>query len=146
MKENIQPHSCIYSRGLFEPQPRKCQICGKPEQESNLAPESQTIVSDNPLEDQCIIQKEMLELVIKAGRRLMHDFKHMLDEVPNNNAFKDTYQQRAKIWENIFYPDNGPKNYRSSLHQEIMRLEFELKRTKDLLKKHGIDSTEDLPF
>jgi hypothetical protein len=97
-------------------------------------------------EDQFQIQKEMLELVIKAGRRLMHDFDHMLNEVPKDNPFKKDFQERAQLWRDIFYPDNGAKNYRSRLHQELMNLEFELSRTKRLLQHHGIDPDPDLPF
>lgn len=67
-------------------------------------------MNDNkPDTDQIEIQKELLELMIKAGRRLMHDFKHMLNEVPKDSMFKVEFEERAKMWEEIFYPDNGPK-------------------------------------
>ncbi len=91
-------------------------------------------------------QKEMLDLSIKSGRRLMHDYKHMLSEVPEDNMFKKDFQERGEMWESIFYPDNGMKNYRSELVQTIMNLEFELSRAKEQLKKHNIDPNPDLPF
>jgi len=97
-------------------------------------------------EDQSDIQKEMLELTIKAGRRMMHDFKHAIDEIPSVNPNKGMFQERAKIWGNIFYPDDGPKNYRSSLHLEITNLELEILRLKKILESHNIDSTPNLPF
>jgi hypothetical protein len=98
------------------------------------------------MEDIRDIQKETLELVIKAGRRLMHDFDHLLNEVPKGNDQKSMYEQRAKLWRNIFYPDDGPKNYRSTLHQEIMNLEYQLSKAKKLLIEHGIDINADQPF
>lgn len=97
-------------------------------------------------EDPLVIQTEMLELSIKAGRRLMHDFKHMLNEVPEGSMFKEQFAERGKMWENIFYPDDGMKNYRSRLHQTIMTLEFELERANRLLKENGIDPRPDLPY
>lgn len=97
-------------------------------------------------EDQFQIQKEMLELCIKAGRRLMHDYQHMLNEVPDDNYFKKEYRERGNMWKDIFYPDDGMKNYRTRLHQVIMNLEFDLDRAKRLLKEHGIDPNPDEPF
>ncbi len=98
------------------------------------------------IEDPRLIQKEMLELAIKSGRRLMHDFKHMLNEVPDSSMFKKEFEERGKMWHDIFYPDNGMKNYRSRLHQTIMDLEFELERAKKLLVEKGIDPSPDLPY
>lgn len=98
------------------------------------------------MEDQFEIQKELLELSIKAGRRMMHDYKHMLSEIPANNVNRQEFQQRGKIWESIFYPDNGMKNYRSELHLEIDNLRISLKIAQDLLIKHGIDPEPHLPY
>jgi hypothetical protein len=50
------------------------------------------------------------------------------------------------VWEDIFYPDHGMKNYRSELHQTMINLDFELERVKRLLKEKGIDPTPDLPY
>ena len=102
--------------------------------------------SDPDMEDPSVIQKEMLELSIKAGRRLMHDFKHMLSEVPKDAMFKKDFEERGKMWEDIFYPDHGMKNYRSDLHQTIMNLEFDLERANRLLKEKGIEPGPDLPY
>lgn len=81
------------------------------------------------------IQRELLELSIKSGRRLMHDFNHLIDELPNNHPSKKMYRERAEIWQSIFYPDNGMKNYRTQLHVEIDRLNSEVRVLKDKLKK-----------
>ena len=97
-------------------------------------------------EDQYQIQREMLELAIKAGRRLMHDFNHMLSEVPDDNEWKKEYRERGAHWQSVFYPDDGMKNYRTRLHQEIMNLNHQLARAHKLLIEHGIDPTPDLPF
>lgn len=96
-------------------------------------------------EDQVLILKEMLDLSIKAGRRMMHDFNHMLDEVPEDNRFKEDFRERAKIWRSIFYPDNGMKNYRAELHKEIEELEWQLRQAKEKLKEQG-KSEDDLPY
>ena len=98
------------------------------------------------VEDLFNVQKEMLELSIKAGRRMMHDFKHMLREVPNDNMFKKDFEERAEIWESIFYPDDGMKNYRSELHLTITRLEVKLSSAHQKLKNLGVDPDGDLPF
>jgi hypothetical protein len=104
------------------------------------------INADPDMEDPSVIQKEMLELSIKAGRRLMHDFKHMLNELPKGAMFKKEFEERGKMWEDIFYPDHGMKNYRSELHQTIRNLEFDLERANRLLKEKGIDPRPDLPY
>jgi hypothetical protein len=98
------------------------------------------------LEEQIKIQSEMLELSIKAGRRLMHDFKHLLNECPEGGFFKEEFKERGEMWEAIFYPDDGMKNYRSRLHQRIMDLEFNLERARKTLKDNGIDPDSHLPF
>jgi hypothetical protein len=108
------------------------------------APKNEALTTGK--EDLLLIQTELLELTIKAGRRLMHDFHHLLSEVPDDNQFKEVYTKRAAMWKGIFYPDDGPKNYRASLHYEISNLEMENSRLKALLKKHGIDPNEDHPF
>jgi len=98
------------------------------------------------MEDQFAIQKELLELTIKAGRRLMHDFDHMLNEIPNDNKEKAMYEDMAKHWRSIFYPDDGNKNYRTQLHRVIENLEKDLAVAHKLLIEHGIDPEPHLPF
>ena len=98
-------------------------------------------------EDILVFQKEMLELAIKSGRRLMHDFDHLLRELPKDHFFREDYEERAKMWHTVFYPDNGMKDYLTELHMTIRRLDIELSVAKDKLKKHGIDTiNDDLPF
>lgn len=98
------------------------------------------------IEDQQQIQKELLELTIKAGRRLMHDFDHLLNELPKSNINKKEYEERAKLWRDIFYADNGPKNYRTELHLIIDRLEIKCSMLEDRLKKYGLNHIDDLPY
>ena len=97
-------------------------------------------------DDQIVILKEMLELSIKAGRRMMHDFNHILDEIPHDNPVKKEFRERAQIWKSIFYPDNGMKNYRADLHREIESLEWENNTLKKRLVEERKDSSDDLPF
>ncbi len=98
------------------------------------------------MEEQFEIQREMLELAIKAGRRMMHDFDHMLNEVPDDNEWKKEYRERGRHWRSIFYPDDGMKNYRSELHKEIARLGNRLSVAHKLLIEHKIDPNPDSPF
>lgn len=85
------------------------------------------------------IQKQMLELSIKSGRRLMHDFQHLLDEVPNDNPSKKLFIERGEIWKSIFYPDNGMKDYLTDMHYRIRNLEIKLSVAQDKLREHGIE-------
>jgi hypothetical protein len=96
--------------------------------------------------DQIQILEEMLELSIKAGRRMYHDYKHMLDEISEDNRFKEDFRERGKIWHSIFYPDNGMKNYRAELHREIEHLEWENRDLKKKLVEQGKDPNDDLPY
>lgn len=96
-------------------------------------------VPSESTEDTRQVQKELLELTIKAGRRLMHDFNHLLDEIPDSNVNRKEFEERAIIWRDIFYPDNGPKNYRTELHLTIDQLDSKLSKAKLRLKENGID-------
>ncbi len=89
-------------------------------------------------EDLFIIQKEMLECSIKAGRRMAHDYKHILAYIPKDCWLRKDFTERCKMWESIFYPENGVKDYRNELHSTIEKLEFELQRATKLLEKNGI--------
>lgn len=98
-------------------------------------------------EDQIKILQEMLDLSIKAGRRMYHDYNHMLSEIPNDNMFYEDFKERGKVWHSIFYPDNGMKNYRAELHKDIEQLEWELSQAKKQLAAAGkpVDD-DDLPY
>lgn len=98
------------------------------------------------LEEQIKIQTELLELAIKSGRRLMHDYKHLLSELPPDSMFKKEFAARGQMWEDIFYPDKGFKNYRTQLHEEINWLSVKLKVAQDRLKEHGLEPDPDSPF
>lgn len=98
-------------------------------------------------EDVEILQKDLLELSIKSGRRLLHDFDHLLSELPKDHFFKDDFKERSKIWHSVFYPDNGMKNYLTQMHYDIRFLEIKLRSAEEKLKKHGIDNINpDLPY
>jgi len=91
-------------------------------------------------------QKEMLELAIKSGRRLLHDFDHLLQDIPKDHFFREDYKERSQMWHTVFYPDNGMKDYLTELHMTIRRLDVELRIAKDQLKKYNIDPNPDSPF
>jgi len=98
-------------------------------------------------EDIEITQKDLLELAIKSGRRVLHDLDHVISDLPTDHPFKKDYRERAKMWHTVFYPDNGMKNYLTEMHYQIRRLEVELSVAKDKLKLYGISNTDpNLPF
>lgn len=98
-------------------------------------------------EDIEITQKAMLELAIKSGRRLLHDFDHLLSELPKDHFFKEDFKERSQMWHTVFYPDDGMKNYLTELHYQIRRLDVENSTLKERLEKHNLDSSgDDLPF
>ena len=88
------------------------------------------------------VNREQLELVVKAGRRCAHDLAHAASDVVYSPYPKDErskfWAERARHWEEVFYPGDDGKNYRSRLHREIARLE-------QLCRDNGIDPDE-LPF
>ncbi|MDS1141764.1 hypothetical protein RE432_15085 [Pusillimonas sp. SM2304] len=84
-------------------------------------------------------QRELMELIVKAGRRCAYDLAHAADWLPDPGS-QATYRARAKMWINIFDPANGPKDYRHRLHQEIFMLERRIERLKALCIKHGVDA------
>lgn len=96
--------------------------------------------------DQIEILKELLELSIKAGRRMMHDFDHMLNEVPDDNDYKKEYRERGKHWQTIFYPDDGMKNYRARLHYTIAELDRTVVKLKQQIINLSQIPDDGLPF
>lgn len=94
------------------------------------------------------IERELFELTVKAGRRCAHDLAHAIDSDPDADNRK-FMRQRLDVWRIIFYPDNGPKNYRARIHQTIHDQESTIETLRKLLKSHNIpDPTEsdDIPF
>jgi hypothetical protein len=96
-------------------------------------------------EDIHIAQKELMELTIKAARRVLHDFDHLLNEV-QAVEIRNEFRERARMWKTIFYPDDGNKNYRSKLHYVISELEMKVSAAHKLLKDNNIDPEPDKPF
>lgn len=69
---------------------------------------------------------ELLDLMIKSGRRCAYDLQHSVDllSTPSLSAeFIPLLQTRANHWKSVFNPANGPKDYQSKLHSRIERLE-----------------------
>lgn len=99
----------------------------------------------------------LLELSIKAGRRVTHDLGHCVndlamreyqqgDESPHRSSRR--YKQRQEMWENLFYPLRGMKDYRTSVFMELLDKEREIARLKKLCKDNNIDpeNPNDIPF
>ena len=98
------------------------------------------------IKEQFDIQAELLELSIKAGRRAVHDFDHLLNQCELSEGDKAFFRERLDMWKKIFYPDDGMKNYRAKLHYDINYLQTQLDVAQKLLREHGIDPEPNLPF
>ena len=79
-------------------------------------------MDDKEISVQLESQRELLELMIKVGRRCAHDLAHAADDIKDPKWHK-IYRERSDAYLAIFYPDSGPKNYRAKLHEEIDKLE-----------------------
>jgi len=88
--------------------------------------------------------REQLELTCKAARRCAHDLAHAADMV-REEAWAAEFRTRASNWLTVFYPANGPKDYRAQLHRDIARLELRIGDLETLCRAHGIDCSE-FPF
>lgn len=88
-------------------------------------------------------QRELLRLMVRAGRRCAHDLAHAADELALPLAQRkdaaQAWHERAQMWTRIFYPASGPKDYRDELHHEIWRLGQEVERLRSLCRERGID-------
>ena len=89
---------------------------------------------------------EMVALAIKAGRRASYDLLHACDNIPNKEV-AEMFIERARHWLSIFALDNGLKDYRYGLHNEIRRLENVADKLRGALVAHGIEADDDgIPF
>lgn len=93
------------------------------------------------------MQSELLELMVKAGRRCAHDLAHAasligMQEPPRELV--DELNRRAEEWRAVFYPDGGPKNYRARLHDKIEQLQDRVDELEKLCVEHGIDTGKDV--
>jgi hypothetical protein len=97
-------------------------------------------------------QRELMELVIKAGRRCAYDLKHAANAMPlNDDMFGHKfYHQRADMWLKVFDPVDMGKNYKHELHHVIYAQDYVIEKYRELVKKHGIENEanfdEQLPF
>lgn len=103
---------------------------------------------------------QLLDLSIKAGRRVNHDLAHCISDLGMayyqmeraglDTGWKtiDIYRDRQDMWSKVFYPLGGIKNYRTEMMMEQLRLQCEINRLKDLCIKHGIEPENplDIPF
>lgn len=79
-------------------------------------------------------------ILLKSARRCAYDLRHAgsnLSCYPDDGLRPDYYDM-AHGWLRIFAPD-GIKNYRLDLHQEIFRLESQVKTLEKLCRDNGID-------
>lgn len=93
------------------------------------------------------MQAALLELVIRSARRCAHDLDHaasllFMSQPPRELA--EALHSRAQHWRQVFYPLNGPKDYRDRLNAEIDGLTARIKQLEALCDQHGIDCDKDI--
>lgn len=94
--------------------------------------------------DPAFLQQELFEVIVKAGRRCAYDLRHAGGQLTMNPQTREEgklFEARAQMWLTIFDPANGPKDYRSRLHDEIDRLELEVSR---LRRKLGLSEDDSM--
>ena len=96
--------------------------------------------------------REMLTLVILAGRRCTHDLGHALSEMPQSSDWHQHLRSRLHAkhyhWMKVFYPDDGAKRYRDRLHYQLDEARSQVERLENLCRANGIDPTDPkgIPF
>ena len=93
-------------------------------------------------------QRELLELTIKAARRCAYDLDHaagLIGYEVGPDVCK-SMEGRAKLWQGIFNPANGPKDYRSQLHHTITDLQIKVDRLLALCRENKIATPYDDEF
>lgn len=101
------------------------------------------------------IQREMFELIVKAGRRCAHDLAHCSSDVlyaanrPEHSVEQSRmWHAQARHWETIFYTENGAKDYHAKLAMRVDKAERTIERLREHCRKHGIIEwlDDDIPF
>lgn len=72
-------------------------------------------------------QRELTELLLKSARRCAHDLGHAA-EAATDPDLRALFQERAQWWRDLFYPENGIKDYHTSLMRKVEQLEAGVKR------------------
>jgi hypothetical protein len=72
--------------------------------------------------------QECYEIMLKTARRCARDLRHAIDQIPEDNPFKEDMNERYLNFRTIF---NDLSDYRIRLHLEIRNLENE----NEMLKK-----------
>ena len=98
--------------------------------------------------------REMVTLLMLAGRRCTHDLGHALSDLPRvaPDDWRASLHQRLHAkhdyWRAVFYPDDGGKNYRGQLHRQLDEAHSQVARLEALCRANGIDPTDPngMPF
>ena len=88
-------------------------------------------------------QQEINRLITKAARRCVRDYKHALDEIPDDNLTKQVYEHRYQMWKETFW---DTAQYRDDLHIEIALLKSRITELEQQLRDNGIKPGTDMPF
>lgn len=96
-------------------------------------------------------QNELMELIVKAGRRCAYDLRHAADFIPASEAeFRDIMYARAAHWLKVFNPGDDHKNYRHHLHMVIMNRDALIEQLIKRCEDNGINVEDlkdsDIPF
>jgi hypothetical protein len=108
----------------------------------------ESIISDliNAEPNPYIVQKELFELLVKAGRRCAYDLKHAFEHIPKDDVIKPMLEGRAEMWLRVFNPDGGVKDYRADLHRDLDRVTTNYESAVRLLDEHKIPNDFDIDF
>jgi len=98
--------------------------------------------------------REMITLLMMAGRRCAHDLGHALSELPRTDpddwraGLHQRLHAKHDYWRAVFYPDDGGKNYRTQLHRRLDDANDRIARLEELCRANGIDPTDpnSIPF
>lgn len=92
-------------------------------------------------------QREIYELIVKAGRRCAYDLAHAAGEIDDREMSKH-FHARSHMWLDVFYMEDGGKQYRHKLHHIISMQDMVINRYRELAKEHGLNNDFDgeLPF
>lgn len=86
--------------------------------------------------------REMLTLLILAGRRVTHDLGHAISDLRPDSFLTDRLHAKHEHWMKVFYPDDGSKNYRSRLHYELNDAYARIEQLEKLCREKGIDPAD----
>lgn len=98
------------------------------------APAGSRPTNASPTPGELCETRELLELVVRSGRRCAYDLRHAIECLGmRDKESASLFDGRAEHWLTVFDPARGPKDYRTQLHLEISRLEGQLREAESFI-------------